>query len=207
MPAAKPAPARDRLLSAATRLFRAQGYAATGVDALCAEAGVTKGAFFHHFPSKEALGVAAATRWADIIASKFAGAPYLDAEDPLDRVLGYIDRRIAMLDGTIPAISCLVGTLVQEMHATSPAIRDACQRTIVGHVSTVEPDIAAAAERHGISGIDPASLARHIHAVIQGGFVLAKAADDATPARESLRHLRQYVQMLFQRSSSLGEAA
>ena len=50
----RPAPlnARDKLLEAGVRLVREQGYAATSVEQLCQLAGVTKGAFFHHFASK-----------------------------------------------------------------------------------------------------------------------------------------------------------
>ena len=50
--------ARARLIEAARSLVRRKGFAATSVDDLCVAAGVTKGAFFHHFASKEALGVA-----------------------------------------------------------------------------------------------------------------------------------------------------
>ena len=58
-PTAKPT-ARLKILGSALAVIRAKGYAATSVDDLCAAAGVTKGAFFHHFKSKEDLAVAAA---------------------------------------------------------------------------------------------------------------------------------------------------
>ena len=51
--------ARTRLLDAARDVIRAKGFAGTSVDDLCRAADVTKGAFFHNFGSKDALGVAA----------------------------------------------------------------------------------------------------------------------------------------------------
>ena len=50
--------ARTRLLDAGMQLLRERGYDATRVEDLCTAAGVTKGAFFHHFASKADYGVA-----------------------------------------------------------------------------------------------------------------------------------------------------
>lgn len=68
--------ARIRLLDAARDVIRTKGFAATTVEDLCREAGVTKGAFFHHFKGKDALGVAAAEYWAETTGMLFAGASY-----------------------------------------------------------------------------------------------------------------------------------
>ncbi len=50
--------AKAKLLDAALSVIRTKGFSATTVDELCSAAGVTKGAFFHHFKSKDELGVA-----------------------------------------------------------------------------------------------------------------------------------------------------
>src|SRR3712207_535527 len=97
--------ARSRLLQAARDVIRAQGFAATSVDDLCNAAGVTKGAFFHHFENKEALGVAAAVHWAETTAAFFANAPYHKHDDPLDRLLGYVEFRKAIIQGDLAAFT------------------------------------------------------------------------------------------------------
>lgn len=191
--------ARSRLLEAARDVIRAKGFAATSVDDLCRAADVTKGAFFHHFASKEALGVAAAEFWRQETSGFFAGAPYHQPADALDRVLAYVAFRKAIIAGDLPAFTCLVGTMAQEVHTSAPDIRDACGRSIFGHAATLEVDIEQARRDHGITTASwtAGSLARHTQAVLQGGFVLAKAGNDPALARESLDHLDRYIRHLF----------
>jgi TetR/AcrR family transcriptional repressor of nem operon len=190
--------ARGRLLAAARDIIRARGFAGTTIDDLCAAAAVTKGAFFHHFASKEELGVAAARFWAETTTQFFAAAPYHRPHDALDRVLAYIAFRRSLIGGDIADFTCLVGTMAQEVHDTAPAIRDACGTSIFGHAQTLEADIAAAMADRGIAGAwTAASLARHTQVVIQGAFVLAKAGNDPALAREALDHLDRYIRLLF----------
>lgn len=190
--------ARTRLLEAARDVIRSQGYSATTVDDLCKAAGVTKGAFFHHFDSKEALGVAAADYWSETTSGLFASAPYHQHADPLDRIIGYIEFRRDLIDGDLAEFTCLVGTMVQETYGSHPAIRNACAASILGHADTLEPDIKAAIKLHGLKPKwTAASLARHTQAVLQGGFILAKATGDKAIAIESVDHLIDYVRLLF----------
>lgn len=192
--------ARERLLRAAVRCVRAQGFSATSVEQLCREAGVTKGAFFHHFASKEALGVALADYWTATTGALFAQAAFHQLHDPVARVFAYIDLRIALLDGPPQEFSCVAGTLLQENFASSEPIRLACAASILGHARSLEADIAAALAARRVRNADAASLARHMQTVIQGAFVLAKTADAAHAAalaRESLGHLRRYFELLF----------
>lgn len=189
--------ARDRLLAAAVTLVRKNGFGGTSVDMLCGEAGVSKGAFFHHFRSKDALGVAAADYWSETTAALFAGGDWHAHPDPVVRILGYVDFRERLIAGTPAEYTCFVGTMVQEVHETSPAIRDACRNSIFGHAETLEADFAAAIIARGVTGTTAASLALHTQAVLQGGFMLSKASGDTAPALASIQHLRRYLVLLF----------
>ena len=196
-PAHTPVPgAKARLLDAAVALIRQKGFSATSIDDLCVAAGVTKGAFFHHFPSKEALGVAAAGYWAQITSALFAAAPYHAPADPLDRVFAYLDFRRDLIEGDIAEFTCLVGTMAQELHLSNPAIAAACDASLSSHAATLEADLAAALAQYGADGIDAASLALHTQAVLQGGFVLAKARGGPGLARDSVAHLKRYIALL-----------
>ena len=189
-------------------VIRERGYVATTVDELCARAGVAKGSFFHHFPDKEALAVAAANYWSETTGAVFASAPYHAHKDPLDRVLGYIDFRRALLQGEVPDFTCVVGTMVQEVYGTNPAIRDACDASISGHAEKVEADIAEAMKERGIrTNWTAKSLALHTQAVLQGAFILAKAKGGADIAASSVDHLRRYIELLFQAPNLKGRKA
>jgi TetR/AcrR family transcriptional repressor of nem operon len=192
--------ARSKLLDAAISIIRKKGYAATSVDELCAWAGVTKGAFFHHFPSKDSLAVAATNHWTELSDALFAAAPYHRFDDPLDRVLGYLDFRKAMLRGDVAEFTCLAGTMVQEAYGTHPDIRHACDACIGGHAAKLESDIADAMKLYHLRGPCTAeSLALHTQAVLQGAFILAKAKGSAAVVEASIDHLRRYIELLFSR--------
>ena len=198
--------ARTRLLDAAMHVIRAQGYAATSVDDICREAGLTKGAFFHHFKSKEELAVSAAGHFSEMAERLFGDAPYRELADPLDRLLGYIDVRSVIIDGPLPEFTCLLGTMVQEAYDTHPAIRRACDRHMGVDAADIAKDVEAAKALYAAEAEWSAeSLALYTQAVLQGAFVLAKAKGGPEVARECVAHLRRYIQQLFHRPTSKEE--
>jgi TetR/AcrR family transcriptional regulator, transcriptional repressor for nem operon len=189
---------KTRLLDAALSVVRAKGYTATRIEDLCAEAGVTKGSFFHHFASKDDLMLAAVAHWDEVTGGLFAQAPYHDIADPLDRLLAYLDLRKDLLTGDLPDFTCFAGMITQEAYETRPQIVAACARSISGHAKTLEADIREAMQSYGIRGDWSAeSLALHTQAVLQGAFILAKAKGGAAIAADSIDHLHRYLTLLF----------
>ena len=187
---------RDRLLDAALTLVRRQGFAATTIDQLCAMAKTTKGGFFHHFASKEALGIAAAEHWSAVTEPFFAAADYHAKPNALSRVLAYLDLRETMIDGDVDAFTCLAGTLAQEVHQSHPKIARAAQAAIEGHARTLEADLASAIGSGPGAAAEARSLALHIQVVLQGAFVIAKAQGNTDAARQSVRYLKSYITMI-----------
>jgi TetR/AcrR family transcriptional repressor of nem operon len=191
--------ARILILDAAVEIIRSKGLNATTVDELCAAAGVTKGAFFHHFATKQALAVAAAQYWSETTGQLFAAALYHDHADPVERIFGYLDLRAGLITGTPAHYTCLAGTMAQEAFETSPDVRAACAASIFGHADTLETDFAEALDAAGAGpDVGAASLARFTQTVLQGAFVLSKAADDPAMVLDSIDHLRRYLEFLFQ---------
>jgi TetR/AcrR family transcriptional regulator, transcriptional repressor for nem operon len=189
---------KTKLLDAALHVIRAKGYAATTVDDICHQAGVTKGSFFHHFKSKDELALAAAAHWGTLTEGFFAAAPYHQSQDPLERLLGYVDFRGEILQGALPDYTCLLGTLVQETYATHPDIRAACDRGMSTHIAALTRDIEAAKQRYVPNATWSAeSVGYFIQSVLQGAFIFAKAKQTPDVAHESLAHLRRYLEALF----------
>jgi TetR/AcrR family transcriptional regulator, transcriptional repressor for nem operon len=191
---------KRRLLDAALHVIRAKGYAAATVDDICDYAGLTKGSFFHHFEGKEELALKAAAHFSALARDLFAAAPHRALSDPLDRLLGYVDFRKAILRGDLPDFTCLLGTLVQETYDTHPAIRRACEKGISEHAASLEADIAEAMRKYKVGADWSAkSLALYTQAVVQGAFILAKSKNAPAVAGECLDHLRRHLALLFQR--------
>ncbi len=200
---------KAKLLDAAQNVFRAKGYAAATIDDICQAAGVTKGSFFHHFKSKEELTLDVIAYWSTWTDEVFAGAPYHQATDSREWLLGYVDFRAALLDRDVPDFTCLLGTLVQETYATHPAIRAACNVGLSSHIANLTGAIEAAKQRCAPDAAWSAeSVGYYIQTVLQGSFIFAKAKGDSEVVRENLRHLRRYLESLFplsRKTQSKGE--
>jgi TetR/AcrR family transcriptional regulator, transcriptional repressor for nem operon len=190
---------RVKLIESAITTVRSKGFSATSVDEICAAAGVTKGAFFHHFATKESLAVAAAGAWTDIAEQHIFTVPdWVRIADPLDRLMGHIEFRLSMLNGPAEDFTCFVGTMVQEVYNSSDPIRAACDASITAYAKRLAEDIQPVIDQydrgHDVSAL---GLAYHIQAVLQGAFILAKAKGDPAIARDSVVHLKRYALMLF----------
>ena len=95
---------RSRLLLAALDSFAERGYDATGVAEICQRAGVSKGAFYHHFASKQALFVALLDQWLAVLDGQMARSrsPGATAPQALQALVGLLQQALRDARGQLP---------------------------------------------------------------------------------------------------------
>jgi AcrR family transcriptional regulator len=100
----------DEIAQAALKLFCAKGYNSTTIDDIAAEAGITKGAVYHHFDSKEALLERAMTTFFDhALRQATTDVSKLPASDPVTRVHAVLSAAFDLWISTeFASVFCLV---------------------------------------------------------------------------------------------------
>ena len=188
-----PVKTKDKLLRAAEQRFLQKGYTATTVDEICSSAGATKGAFFHHFPSKEALALTVVEGHGQRRYELLTAAPELQNDDPEARVYAFIDHVIAsMMDAEEPA--SLVAALTLELAGVNPKFKAVCDEAFTRLTSFVSGLIDDALVNRGVTtGPTPKSLADTFVATYHGALVLSRARGDRQVVRVTLGQFRDYL--------------
>jgi AcrR family transcriptional regulator len=167
---------RDRLVASTRALLWERGYVGTSPKAIQQRAGVGQGSMYHHFAGKPELAAAAIRATADEL--RAAADAQLSAPGPaLDRIGAYLRRERDVLRG------CPVGGLTQDPDVLAdPVLRAPVEETLAwlrARLAQVLAEGRAAGELG--PGLDPAAVAATVVAVLQGGYVLARAAGSPDP--------------------------
>ncbi|HSN12574.1 MAG TPA: TetR/AcrR family transcriptional regulator [Propionibacteriaceae bacterium] len=167
---------RERLVAAMSELMWERGYAATSPREVRERSGVGQGSMYHHFPGKRDLALAALERnCADLLP---ATVELLEQPgDPMEKLVAYLTRPLPALKG------CKVGRMTQDpLVARDPVLLAPVARAFAAVHESLSAVIREAVELREISDtVDPARLAYTLAATIQGGYVLAIAAQDPRP--------------------------
>lgn len=193
-----PAGTRQRLIDATVRLMLRQGFAATSVDMICKEAGMTKGGFFHHFGNKEAIGKAAVEWWGQMGTSLYAAAWNNTAADPLEQIHQMLDIMAGFTMRKDDICVCMVGMMSQELAATNPVIQAACAKELHSWTDNVAKMLAAAKkQRKPAANFDPKTVAWFLNSLWQGSMLVGKACESQAMIRSNLKLARDFVDGLF----------
>ena len=193
---------RERILDGAERLILEQGLAATSVDAILAETDTSKGAFFHHFPSKNHLARALVERYAasDVAFLEcFMARAETASDDPAIQVVAFIRLFEDAADEMVSQQpSCLYVSYIYDRQLFEDGTNDVIVGAVLAWRERLAEKLRAAAEvRPPRVPVDPDALANHVFATFEGAFMLTRAMSDPDLMRRQLELVRRYVALLF----------
>jgi AcrR family transcriptional regulator len=180
---------RDRLIDSTRELLWERGYAATSPRAILDRAGAGQGSMYHHFTGKEDLAATAMRATAQDLLAR--AETDLAGGTAFERLTGYLLRRREVLLG------CPVGRMAGDADVLeSAALHEVVATTFDRLRAHLVAIIGDGPEFGGVT--DPAEIADTVLAVVQGGYVLARAAGDPAPFDRAVRgavtmldHLRE----------------
>ncbi len=198
-----PARTRKRLLEAAFHEIHLSGFRSADLDVILAKAGVTKGALYYHFDSKEALGYAVV----DEVITDIAREKWLD---PLRNPQNPIDTLISIIQSTSVKPQdlqrgCALNNLAQEMSPIDEGFRRRTARLFEYWQDAIARALRMG-QKHGAvrRNVDPDEAATFLIATYEGYFSLAKNSQDVRVLRSGLRNLTGYLEGLRARRERVG---
>jgi len=189
---------QQRLIEATVKLVLAQGFSATTIDQICAEAALTKGSFFHHFKNKEAIGLAVIEWWSQMGTDLYAVA-WADVDaDPLDQLYAMIAIMEGFASNPDQSCVCAIGMIAQELAGSHPEMRDRCGAELGVWTQNVTRLLTAAKERHSPrQQFEPEEVAWFLNSLWQGSMLVAKTQQNQSLILHNLRQARTYINSLF----------
>jgi AcrR family transcriptional regulator len=178
---------RDRLLFASAELFRRQGYAATGLKQVTAQAQAPFGSLYHHFPEgKEQLGEEVLRR-----GGAFFLALYEQVADAADDVASglsdFFNGAAATLEATDFADACPIATVAGETASTSERLRQAGADAFESWLRA----LGSRLEAEGVSAPRARELSLTTVMLLEGAFLLSRSLRSTAPmgvARDAVLH-------------------
>jgi TetR/AcrR family transcriptional repressor of nem operon len=193
---------RTALMDAAEDLILETGFAATSVDRIIERAGVTKGAFFHHFESKAALGRALVERYAALdleqLEAHMRRAETL-SRDPLQQLLIFVGLlQEAWAAQPEPFPGCLFASFLSEAGLFDADTLQVIQDTMLTWRRRIGAKLQAVmATRQPRLAVDADSIADMLTVTFEGAFVVSKTMRDPMTVARQLGHVRNYLELLF----------
>jgi TetR/AcrR family transcriptional regulator, transcriptional repressor for nem operon len=190
-----PVRTRGALLQAAFEEIHRSGFRGSDVETILRKAGMTKGALYHHFANKEALGYAVLDEVVATIMREKWRAPLSDAADPVAALIGIV--RATSLERDHVVRGCPLNNLAQEMSPLDEGFRKRTAALFEEWHGDIAAALRAASERGQVrADIDPDETATFLIAAYEGYVSLAKCFQDADHLRAGETTLIRYLESL-----------
>ena len=187
---------QENILKAARDLILSKGYPATTIDQIVESAGVSKGSFYHAFPSKEEMGISLLEWYQLSGVSKVMAGPFAKMKDPKKRMFGFLDH-IENISEDMWGHGCLLGNLGLELAETSPKIRKKVSGLFQKVIIMLGPIFEPAGSNKGTKEHPTAKeVAEQYLVMLEGSIMLARVYNDWGYFTRGLQNFRNQLNYL-----------
>jgi TetR/AcrR family transcriptional repressor of nem operon len=186
---------RERLITAALRLFGEKGYQSTSVADVQRESDCHSGSFYHFFPTKQDLLLAVLERYRTGIVPMLIEPAWVDVHDPVERIFALLARYRLLLEMSHCAFGCPIGSLALELHEPDPVVRELLASNFSGWIDQVENCLIDARKVLG-RDLDTRRTASFVLTVMEGAVMQARTFRDLRPFDAAVATLRDYFETL-----------
>lgn len=191
----QPDATRRKIVEVAATHIHRNGFQASSVGEILQEVGVSKGALYHHFPTKNDLGHAVIDRFAEMHRERWAAV--LAAPDPLTSISGFLEETIDCLDDDEIACGCPINNLAQEMSPVDEGFRVRIHAVF----ERWREEVSDAFERAQSAGtiredVEPRLAATFLVAALEGSISLGKAAQSKDLMRDCAASIAAFLETL-----------
>jgi TetR/AcrR family transcriptional repressor of nem operon len=188
---------REKLLQAAFEEIHRRGFQAASLDTILAKAGVTKGALYHHFPDKAALGYAVLDEVVRVLLLERWGVTAPPSGDPITMLQRILHGRAAGVSAREVELGCPLNNLAQEMSPLDQKFRRGVNATFDLWTGAVARQLEQGQKKGTVRrDADARKVAAFVVAAIEGSFGLAKGAQSAALLRSNLEVLSSFLESL-----------
>jgi AcrR family transcriptional regulator len=189
---------RQHIIARAATVFNTQGFAGTSMADLTRQTGIEKGGIYNHFPSKEALALAAFDYAVTLISQRMQEV-LAQEERAIDRLYAITNVFRSVIDAPLVPGGCPLMNTAIEADDTSPILRERAQETMTSWLrligGTVKQGMADGELR---PDTDPRMVATIMASTLEGSIMLSKLYDDPIYIHRAVEHLTGYLQSLVQ---------
>jgi TetR/AcrR family transcriptional repressor of nem operon len=188
---------RERLLRAASREIYRTGFQSASLDTILSSAGVTKGALYHHFENKEALGYAVVEEVISRNVRRTWVQPLRSVKDPIDALIAIV-RDIPVRPGDVCG-GCELNNLAQEMSPLDAGFRKRLE-AIFDAWREAAASVLRQGQLHGSvrRDVEPTDAAALLIAMVEGYGSLAKNAQDPKVIKAGIKNIVGWLRSLRQ---------
>jgi TetR/AcrR family transcriptional regulator, transcriptional repressor for nem operon len=192
---------REKILDSALALAMSRGLAASSLDQVIEGAGITKGAFFYHFKTKDELALELVKRFASQDHAMFEDATRRVeslSRDPLQQVLLLFGLTAEMFKDTSDNPGCLIASYCYQGDLWNEEARQVCANQFKEWADWVEQKLKEKAATHPPAvPVDLRQLAEMFQGIVEGAFVVARTYNDPTIIAKQINAYRDMVEATF----------